>query len=254
MRLLDAYCGAGGAGMGYHRAGFDVVGVDLAAQPRYPFEFHQCDAVEFIRAHGHEFDAIHASPPCQMFTPYRRKGHGVGDGSPNLIPPTRAALVAAQRPYVIENVEQAAGELVSPVKLCGSMFGLDVQRHRLFETNVPVMSSPCNHTCWSPRFPPATNRANLRRTVEIGVWRIPLSVQRTAMGIDWMTLPELSQAIPPAYTELVGGFLREHLIHTASVMGRHHGHGIDMATRSGCHNGAADTSSFTHDPDWSLTK
>lgn len=219
-RLLDAYCGAGGAGMGYHRAGFDVVGVDLAPQPRYPFEFHQGDAVGFIRAHGHEFDAIHASPPCQMFTAYRRKGHGVGDGSLNLIPVTRATLLDANRPYVIENVEQAASELMSPVLLCGSPFGLDVQRHRLFDASFPLMAPPCDHGRWSPRFPPATNRTNLRRTVEVGVWRIPIEVQQVAMGIDWMTLPELSQAIPPAYTELVGGWLREHLTHTAFGTGR----------------------------------
>ena len=210
-RLLDLFCGAGGAAMGYHRAGFEVVGVDLSPQPRFPFELHQGDALLYLRQHGHEFDVIHASPPCQSFTAYRRKGHGVGDGYLNLIPATRELCKLTGRPYVIENVEQARAELRDPVRLCGSAFGLDVQRHRLFESNVDLVGTVCDHSVWSPRFPPATNRTNLRRTVEVGVWRIPLDVQRRAMGIDWMELRELSEAIPPAYTEHLGLQLLEHL-------------------------------------------
>lgn len=216
-RLLDAFCCAGGAAMGYHRAGFDVVGVDIAPQPNYPFEFHQGDAVEFVAEHGHEFDAIHASPPCQSFTAYRRKGHGVGEGYLNLIPPARTALRTTGRPYVIENVEQARPELIGPVRLCGSSFGLDLRRHRLFETSWPVVPPPCDHGWQTPRFPCATNRTNLRSTVEVGVYRIPLAVQRAAMGIDWTTLPELSQAIPPAYTEYVGASLLAHLSEPTSL-------------------------------------
>jgi DNA (cytosine-5)-methyltransferase 1 len=206
-RLLDLFSGAGGASMGYHRAGFEVVGVDINPQPRYPFLFVQGDALEFARRNGRHFDAIHASPPCQMFTAYRRKGHGVGDGYPNLIPDTRAVLDEVGVPYVIENVEQARAELRDPVRLCGSMFGLDVQRHRLFESNAPLGAPACDHKVWTPRFPPATNRTNLRKTVEVGVWRIPLPVQRQAMGVDWMELRELSEAIPPAYTEHLGAQL-----------------------------------------------
>lgn len=203
-KLLDLFCCAGGAAMGYHRAGFDVVGVDKEAQPNYPFEHHTADAIDFVRAHGREFDAVHASPPCQTFTAYRRKGHGVGDGYLNLIPKTRKALIELGKPYVIENVEQARGEMRDPITLCGSTFGLDVRRHRLFESNVSLVGAPCDHSWQTPRFTPASNRTNLRRTVEVGVWRIPLDVQRRAMGIDWTTLPELSEAIPPAYTEYIG--------------------------------------------------
>ena len=198
-RLLDLFCGAGGAAVGYHRAGFDVVGVDIAPQNSYPFEFHQADAL----AHPLDgFDAIHASPPCQSFTAYRRKGHGVGGGYPDLIPQTRARLEASGLPYVIENVYGAP--LRGAVMLCGSSFGLDVRRHRYFESNIQLEAPPCDHAWQMPRFAPASNRTNQRRTVEVGVWRIPLSVQSDAMGIDWMTLRELSEAIPPAYAEHIG--------------------------------------------------
>jgi DNA (cytosine-5)-methyltransferase 1 len=193
--------------MGYHQAGFDVVGVDITPQPNYPFEFVQADALDVL-AGRHDlgrqaWDAVHASPPCQSFTAYRRKGMGVGDGYPDLIEPTRARLAAAGVPYVIENVEGAP--LTDPIRLCGSTFGLDVRRHRLFESNVPLVAPPCAHSWQTPRFPAATNRApNSRRTVEVGVWRIPLEVQQRAMGITWMPLEDLTEAIPPVYTEWVG--------------------------------------------------
>lgn len=212
--LFDLFCCAGGAGMGYHRAGFDVIGVDIEPQPHYPFQFVQADAMqvlEYIADGGQPWEgapypaAIHVSPPCQKFTAYRRRGAGVGDGYPDLVTPSRTALERIGLPWVMENV---AGSPVLPtVHLCGSSFGLDVQRHRWFESNVPMMSPPCVHGIWKPRFPPATNRTNLRRTVEVGVWRIPLAVQQAAMGIDWMTLEELTEAIPPAYTEYIGGCL-----------------------------------------------
>lgn len=206
--LLDTYCKAGGAGKGFCLAGFEVVGVDIQPQPNYPFEFHQADAIEFISAHGKDFDVIHASPPCQAFTAYRRRGSGVGDNYPDLIGATRTALRDASKPYIIENIPGAP--LESPVRLCGSSFGLDVRRHRLFECSFPVSAPPCNHAWQKPRFPAATNRApNSRRTVEIGVWRIPLEIQQRAMDIDWMTLEELSEAIPPAYTEHIGRQLLE---------------------------------------------
>lgn len=198
-RLLDLCSGAGGAAMGYHRAGWTVVGVDLRPQPNYPFEHHVGDALTWPTE---GFDAVHGSPPCQSFTAYRRKGNGVGDGYPDLIPAMRAKLDASGLPYVIENVPGAP--LLDPVCLCGSSFALDVRRHRLFETNWSLVGLPCDHGWQTPRFPPATNRTNLRRTVEVGVWRIPIAVQRKAMDIDWMELTELSEAIPPAYTEHVG--------------------------------------------------
>ena len=208
--LLDLFCGAGGAAYGYHDAGFDIIGVDDKPQPNYPFEFLQADAIDFLAEYvaalvnPHDrFDAIHASPPCQSFTAYRRKGHGVGDGYPDLIEPVRGLLARTGVPTVIENVGGAP--LRDPIMLCGSTFGLDVRRHRYFELDGFTVEQPgCDHAWQTPRFAPASNRTNLRRTVEVGVWRIPLDVQQRAMGIDWMTLPELSEAIPPAYTRWIG--------------------------------------------------
>jgi DNA (cytosine-5)-methyltransferase 1 len=225
-RILDLFCCAGGAGMGYHRAGFEVVGVDHLAMWEYPFDFHCTDAIgvlEFMVLHAGEsgpgylgdwgrFDAIHASPPCQFGTAYGRRPNHVKE-SPNLIPQVRELLDAVGLPYVIENNWCNRAHLKNPTMLCGSMFGLDVQRHRGFETNWTVDFPPgCNHSVWTPRFPPATNRKNLRKTVEVGAYRIPIPLAQKAMGIDWITDRHLlSQAIPPAYTEFLGGRLRNHL-------------------------------------------
>lgn len=209
-RLLDLFCGAGGAAVGYHRAGFDVVGVDINPQPHYPFEFHQADALTFPLD---GFDAIHASPPCQAFTAYRRTGN-VGT-YPDLIAEVRGLLHSSGAPWIIENVEGAP--LLAPLLLCGSMFTMDVRRHRLFESSerleAPLWS--CRHGIWGPdRFPggrsrerTGSSRGRVRKTIEIGSWDIPLPRQREAMGIDWMTGNELSQAIPPAYTEWIGAQL-----------------------------------------------
>jgi DNA (cytosine-5)-methyltransferase 1 len=184
--------------MGLHRAGFDVVGVDINHQPRYPFCFIQADALTFPLE---GFDFIWASPPCQAFTAYRRRPGHVAV-RPNLIPAIRAWLLEAGVPWCIENVTGAP--LINAMTLCGSMFGLDVRRHRKFETSWLMLAPPCNHAAQRPRFAQATNRANLRQTVEVGVWRIPLKVQQRAMGIDWLPPKELSQAIPPAYAEAIG--------------------------------------------------
>lgn len=195
--------------MGYHRAGFDVVGVDIAPQPHYPFEFWQGRAEHVLDHWVMDYDLIHASPPCQWGTAYRRR-HNHVKPSENVIPELRQALLATKRPYIIEQPENNRTALIDPITLCGSSFGLDVRRHRCFETPFegfaePIGPPPCDHGWQSPRFPPATNRTNLRKTVEVGVWRISLEVQRGAMGIDWMTRAELSQAIPPAYTKWLGG-------------------------------------------------
>lgn len=215
-RLLDLFCGGGGAATGYARAGFEVVGVDLVNQPHYPFEFIQADALTYLHCCPKPgFDAIHASPPCQHWTAYKRRPDHVKP-APDLIAPTRALLRRVGLPFVIENVRGAP--LDEPAMLCGSMFDppLDVQRHRYFEwAGFNWLGGPlyCRHKLWAPRFPAATNRKpNSRRTVEIGVWRIPLETQKRAMGVDWgVTLEELSQMIPPAYTELIGLQLRKHL-------------------------------------------
>ena len=211
MRALDLFCCAGGASKGLHDAGFEVYGIDLEEQPHYPFStrFYRHDVLSLTVEYLRQFDLVWASPPCQKFTAYRRKNpEKVGAAALNLIPQTRDLLKASGVPYIIENVEGAAGELHDPVTLCGSMFGLDVRRHRLFECSFPVPQPACRHHEQTPRFTPASNRANLRSTVEVGVYRIPLEVQRKAMGISWMPLDRLSQAIPPAYsTYLAKAFL-----------------------------------------------
>lgn len=174
--------------------------MDLEPQPEYPFPFVRGDALE-CALRG--FDFVWASPPCQAFTAYKRR-HDHVQARPNLIPATRELLRASGIPHVIENVPGAP--LEDPITLCGSMFGLDVRRHRLFECwGFPRPTPPpCAHQTQEPRFPPATNRKNLRRTVEVGVWRIPLDVQRRAMDISWMSREALSQAVPPAYAEWLG--------------------------------------------------
>ena len=148
-----------------------------------------------------DFDAIHASTPCQAWTAYKRRTGHVAP-RPELIGPVREMLEASGVPWVIENVP---GAPVTGVTLCGSSFGLDVRRHRVFETSWgQVLAPPCDHDWQGARFAQAGNRTARRKTVEVGVWRIPLAVQRAAMGIDWMELEELSEALPPAYTEWLG--------------------------------------------------
>ena len=138
--------------MGYYLAGFDVVGVDLAEKRNYPFDFVQGDAIEYLSVHFQEFDFIHASPPCQHFTKYKNCRKDIATRYENLIPQTREALIKTGKPYVIENVVGAP--LNNPITLCGSMFGLDVRRHRLFESNVELTPPKCDHTIWVPnRFP-----------------------------------------------------------------------------------------------------
>jgi DNA (cytosine-5)-methyltransferase 1 len=198
--LLDLFCGAGGAAMGYHRAGFEVVGVDINPQPHYPFEFHQADAMTFSLD---GYDVIHASPPCQHYSQMSKCRPGLAATYPDLVAPTRARLVARDVPWVMENVVGAP--LDNPVMICGSGLGMTLQRHRLFESNVALWGVPCSHgqNQWNPDYGHATGRKR-RRVPVIGEWRIRKELQDEAMGIDWMTLPELSEAIPPAYTEHIG--------------------------------------------------
>lgn len=214
-RLLDAFCGAGGCTRGYQLAGFHVTGVDINPQPRYVGEeFHQGDALEFIAAHGHDFDAIHASPPCQAYS-VANNIHGRTD-HPELIDVTRGAMVAADLPYVIENVEGARRHMMNPVTVCGRALGLGVKRHRLFETSFPVLVHPCPHGHpgdWVSVF----GHTVLERGHVIGkakgggnrIKRRHLGTERgrEAMGIDWMARDELSEAVPPAYTEHIGHYL-----------------------------------------------
>ncbi len=205
MNALDLFCCAGGASDGLTRAGFKVVGVDHEPQPEYPYPFSRLDAFAIGAVNFALADLIWASPPCQFATAYKRR-HGHVKEALNLIPQTREMLERGGVPYVIENVTGAREHLRNPIMLCGSMFGLDVQRHRLFECSFPVSAPPpCRHD-WTPKYPGATNRAkNSRKTVEVGVYRIPLETQRRAMGVDRpVSLHKLSQMVPPAYAEWLG--------------------------------------------------
>lgn len=210
-KCLDLFCCAGGAGMGYYLAGFDVVGVDIEIQPEYPFEFIQADAIKYVKEHGHEYDFIHASPPCQHFTKYNNCRKNLKEKYEDLIEPTRQALIESGKPYVIENVVGAP--LLNPITLCGSMFGLDVRRHRLFESNMDLEQPKCKHEIWQPnRYPGGRSRERgnarvlCRGTIEVGRWNIPIETQKAGMGINWISnLRKLSESIPPAYTKFIGG-------------------------------------------------
>ena len=208
MRLLDLFCGAGGAAMGYHRAGFEVVGVDIAPQPNYPFDFVQADALEFPLD---GFDAIHASPPCQGYSRMRHLPWLKGREYPLLIEPVRQRLLAHGAPWVIENVEDSplARESglfgVHGILLCGTMFDLGVYRHRPFESSI-VLPQPVHREHREVVKPGRYLGGRGRVPVRSGYAEHLRDGDRfrSAMGIDWMADNELSQAIPPAYTELIG--------------------------------------------------
>ncbi|MFE7155287.1 SAM-dependent methyltransferase [Streptomyces sp. NPDC057636] len=201
LRVLDLFSCQGGAGMGYHQAGFDVTGVDLAPQPRYPLGFVQADALDYLRSHGAEFDFIHASPPCQRYTLAQRIQ---GREHPDLIAPVRAALEATGRPWVIENVEEAAGELRGPVTLCAASFGMRTYRHRLFETGGGFTFIPPRHRAHTA---PLTKMGRPRATGHFAHYVGNFSgVQeaRDDMGVAWMNRDGIRECIPPAYTEWIG--------------------------------------------------
>jgi DNA (cytosine-5)-methyltransferase 1 len=220
LRVLDTYSCAGGMAVGYWLAGFDVVGVDINPQPNYPFEHHVGDAVAFIRDHGHQFDLVHGSPPCQAYTPLNAYNHKT---YPDLIAPTRDAILATGLPYVIENVEAAAPELREPTLLCGPMFDLRVYRHRLFETNWPLPAPPhpphtarCTRNGYLPTpekpFMTITGGAHSR------AWQ---NAACDAMGMPWIRVPaggdikrgirEVCEAIPPAFARWIGEHAARHI-------------------------------------------
>lgn len=194
--------------MGYHRAGFEVVGVDIKPQPHYPFEFIQADALVFVESQARNFDAIHASPPCQAYSSKTK----TKSRHPDLIGPTRRALRNTTKAYAIENVYNAP--LIFPVMLCGSSFGLRVRRHRLFECSWFPVAPDCDHA-WQ-------DADKCFKLYDHGKWFQSGIVHvfgtgggkgknhwREAMGIDWMSDPEIVEAIPPAYTEYIGKQLME---------------------------------------------
>jgi hypothetical protein len=207
-RLLDLFCGAGGAARGYQQAGFYVVGVDINPQPHYcGDEFIQADAMTFDLD---GYDAIHASPLCQGYTELNFQGK---ERYPKLIPQIKKRLKASGKPFVIENVMGAVSSLPGSITLCGTMFGLKVERHRLFESNMLLFApGPCRHkkgcisvhgySIWD-----SSQRGTVRKDGRVRPAIVPLEVAYEAMGIAWMTRAELVKAIPPAYTFHLAPFL-----------------------------------------------
>lgn len=190
-RLLDLFCCQGGAAAGYAHAGFDVVGVDIEPQPRYPFEFHRGDALEFLSAHHGEFDAFHASPPCQDHSVSRHSA-GRDHGTGWLLAATIEAFTALGKPWVVENVGGA--RMRAAVTLCGSVFGLGLHRHRRFETSFEVLSPGCDPSRIRYRGREGEvfgNHGNSDRVRE--EWAVP-----------WMSRDGISQCIPPVFTEYLG--------------------------------------------------
>jgi DNA (cytosine-5)-methyltransferase 1 len=221
MRLLDLYCKAGGASKGYADAGFDVVGIDIKKQKRYPYEFIQADCLEILQDLDYlrTFDVIAASPPCQTHsrTKHLRDAQGGTTTKLDLIPQTREALIASGVPYVIENVPGAP--LINPVQYCGSSFGLKVRRHRLFESSIEITGSVCKH---KEQGKPIGVYGAMNDTAQgldkaTGKYVIggstakSIEEARSAMGIDWMIWGELVEAIPPAYTYAIGKQLLDKL-------------------------------------------
>lgn len=199
--LLDLFCGGGGAGEGYSRAGFSVHGIDLYSQKNYPYTFTRADALEYLIANGHNYDAIHASPVCQHYSWSAARWRNDGtEYETDLLPAIQDELRRLGKPYVIENV--VGSPLDNPMTLCGTMFGLKVFRHRQFETNwICLAPSRCSHkgkrighgaddfVCVAGHG--ANGSAKYSRWCD-------------AMDVHWMTKYELTQSIPPAYTEYIG--------------------------------------------------
>lgn len=196
-KLLDLFCGGGGGAMGYARAGFDIMGIDINWQGEYPFNFARQDAFAFARRHGSEFDIIHASPPCQAYS-LAGRFHGP-NGHPDMLGDVRDMLIEIGKPYIIENVMTAP--IRPQLMLCGTMFGLRIKKHRLFESNLKLPKAPGPCGDHSRVYNPFHGE---HRT---------MAAFREAMGIDWLgtgggqvyrRAGDLSDAIPPAYTEYIG--------------------------------------------------
>lgn len=233
-KLLDLFCGAGGAGTGYSRAGFDVYGVDIDPQPNYTFAFRQADAVALLAdlvAGGtvrfgdetlrlEDFAAIHASPPCQSYLNLGAVNRALGRtyDHPDLVAVTRDLLTDSGLPFVIENVE--GSPLESPVRICGTGLNQPIRRHRLFESNLALRGIPCQHkrytepkywTGWRPN-----GEHRLSTVVQVYGNAGGREHWSSAMGIDWMTHKEMSEAIPPSYSEYVGHQLMMHVMVSAA--------------------------------------
>jgi DNA (cytosine-5)-methyltransferase 1 len=234
--LLDLFCGAGGASMGYYRAGFDVIGVDIKPMPRYPFRFIQADAlnlldtlilggttndarIDFVVDWGYRlasFAAIHASPPCQSWSIMSACMPGTREKYPQLIRPVRERLQMTGSPYVIENVGGAKSELINPVMLCGTSFGKRIWRHRLFENNFGLPPLECKHNGHPINIENVAGRKRLRDEFGVGVNMERLWI--TEMGVRWMRVHDAHESIPPVFTEYVGDHLMQYLDARSNVI------------------------------------
>ena len=213
-RMLDLFCSAGGASMGYHLAGFDVVGVDVEPQPNYPFEFVQADALAYFDEHADEYDAAAGSPPCQSYSAMSGCRPGLAAKYPAMVDAVRAMFTAWGRPWVIENVA-GAGVASQPdllgangLLLCGAMFGRALYRHRYFESSVPLVQP--DHPV---HLVPASEAGHWVPGTVISVAGncSPIALAREVMDIDWMTRNELAESIPPYLAEYIGRQLMAHL-------------------------------------------
>lgn len=212
-KLLDLYCCAGGAGMGYNMAGFEVTGVDIKKQPRYPFEFIQGDAINYLLNNYHKYDAVHASPPCQRYS-NGAKQMGTTLNFPDLIKPTRDAILTTKMPYIIENIVPAKKELIKPFMLCGTYFNLGVFRHRLFETNFYVLEPKHSKhlgKIGDGKYSTVTGHAG-GSSKRDGFKNGSTEDWKIAMGINWATGDELRESIPPAYTKYIGEYLLKNIM------------------------------------------
>lgn len=210
--------------MGYSRAGFDVVGVDTSAArlKHYPFESHRGDAIEFILEHGHEFDAVHASPPCQDYLNLGAVNRALGRvyEHPRLIEATRAALIATCLPYVIENVEDAKRELINPIRICGTGLGRPLRRHRMFESNLAIVGIACNHAAFTEKRYWTGWRPNGRTVLSTVVQVYGNAGGRdewpAALEVDWMDAAGMVECVPPSYTAHIGTQLMAYLEQVAA--------------------------------------
>ena len=200
LKLLDLYCCGGGAGYGYELAGFDVTGVDIEPQPRHRGKVIVADAIEYLKEHYMEYDVVHASPPCQKYSKSSMQFRIAGKDYVDLISITRDELIKTGKPYIIENVP--GSPLINPIQLCGSMFGMRTYRHRLFESNMPLLAPE--------HLPHVIKNAKMGRKAKddeniqyVGHFPQIKEVQKMT-GLDWLGCYELAQSIPPQYTECLG--------------------------------------------------